>query len=164
MSRDSRSPKERRDRKVRCPECRAELSPRGLAGHLRLKHGVTPAPKAATGVDLSAVQETLLAITGALDRMGERLEHIESNNQSRDAAHGEVVDGLRRELDEVVRSITERKASYTEDGDGEDPERQEAIRRELGRLRRRQAVLLFRMGSEAPGADPEAAEAGWGLF
>lgn len=163
MSREPRSSQQsRRNRKVSCPECRAQVSPRGLAGHRRLKHGLAPAPKAEA--DLGAVQETLTAITGALDRLDERLEHIEVHNRSRDAAHGEVIDGLRRELDEVVRSITERKARYDEDGDRDDPERQEAIRRELGRLRRRQAVLLFRMGSEAPGADPEAAEAGWGLF
>ena len=42
--------------------------------------------------------------------------------------------------------------------DGEEPTDRDAYRKELGRLRKRQAVLLFKLGPGAPGADPDSAD------
>lgn len=153
-----------RDRKIECPECGVLLSPRGMAGHRRLKHGVASTPKVAPEEGLVGVRAALEAITGALDRIDRRMTQLEGEVPQRSADQGREIDELRKELDAIVSEIARAKASYKALGHAEGATDREEYKKELGRLRRRQAVLLFRMGSEAPGVDPTTADSGWGIF
>lgn len=163
-----KAPLPNRDRKVPCPECGVLFSPRGLAGHVRLKHAGAVTSRAAARVEEleavgSSLEKILLALEG-IDRRLARLEDLAEGGADAHRSESSEIEALRGELDEVMRTIDQRKASFTAEVGHGDPERQEALRQELGALRRQQAQLLFKLGSEAPGAGVDSAEVGWGIF
>lgn len=127
-----------RQRKVTCTECGREFSPRGLAGHMRLKHGVQvpKAPLPSKGPDLA---ETLNAMVSALGRIEARLVELESGRPGGDH---HARSGLTEELRGVLANIDH----FREAPDGEDAIARAARFRRLGLLRRRQAELLYELG------------------
>lgn len=168
MTETPKAPLPSRDRKVPCPECGVHFSPRGLAGHIRLKHAGAVTPKEAArneGLEVvgSSMEKILHALEG-IDRRLARLEDLVGGGAAEDHSESSEIEALRTELDEVLRAIDQRKATFTAEESQGDPERQEALRQELGALRRQQAQLLFRLGSDAPGASLDSAGVGWGIF
>ncbi|MEE8468736.1 MAG: hypothetical protein V3T22_09785 [Planctomycetota bacterium] len=152
-------------KKVSCPECGDLFQPRGIAAHRRFKHSLGALMGAGLGKTEVRVRGSLDAICRALDRLDtrlDRLEHVGHGTAVKDSQLG----ALNSELGTLLAEIT---AVQTEHDDVEGLEEEARIRRrechqELGRLRLRQARLLFLMGPEAPGADPESKVTGLELL
>jgi hypothetical protein len=178
---------------VTCPECGKQFSRRGLAGHRRLAHEVRVETRAPAAPTPAASDAELLgaALVGALAPLLERLEGLaervesallvagprpaDAGAGSRVLAEAEDLDGtrLRLELEGVLGAIEREKrelrAIKEEWGGDEPPDEQERLRRErawrrLGRLRRRQASLIFRIEDLVPGSQPGALESGVGTL
>jgi len=110
---------------------------------------------------MGAVRQALEAITGSLDRLDRRMVRLEEGKAQRPSEQGLEIDELRRELDSIVEEIAEAKARY-DAVERAGAQGGETVRKELGRLRRRQAVLLFRLGTAGPNGGAE--QQGWGIF
>jgi hypothetical protein len=151
--------------RVVCPECGGEFSARGIATHRRLKHGGARAPAAGAQDGLAQRLDGLAAV---LERIEGRLAALEGcagfSGEAPAPRRSEVAE-LRAELDEVLGRIAAKVAAAAEledalDGDleADAASARRSLHRELGALRRRQLLLLMRLGPEAPGAPP-----GWGV-
>ena len=151
--------------KVSCPECGDLFKPRGIATHRRARHSIGSLMGAGFGKTEVRVRGSLDAICRALDRLDtrlDRLEHVGHGTTVEDAQLGT----LNSELATLLGEIT---SVQTEHDEVEGREEEARIRRrechqELGRLRMRQARLLFLMGPSAPGADPESKVTGLELL
>jgi hypothetical protein len=146
----------RSTKKVPCPDCGDLFQPRGLASHRRFKHSIGALMGAGLGKTEVRVTGSLDAICRALDRLDTRLDRLEHVGHGSEADDGQL-GALNSELGTLLAEIT---AVQTEHDAVEGVEEEARIRRreihkELGRLRLRQARLLFLMGPEAPGADPD---------
>ncbi len=167
--------------KVRCPECGEAFSRRGLPGHRRFKHaspavdGLVPGPGSevrleSTRAPMPGAQETkaqthlLARLADTLDRIEERLGRMEAFLPLTPRAQGaratedepnEETKGLLRDLQRVLREIAklraEREQIVAQNG-AADPAAVREFDLELGRLRKLQAGVLFRLGKDAPGA------------
>ena len=118
--------------RVPCPDCGHPFLPRGLASHRRHKHpGAAEAP---TRRELESVLELLT-------QMEERLQRLEAGG-----ALPAPRQDLRASLEEVlaeIRAVTAERSSI--EGDWAE-ECRLACDVQLGRLRERQARLLFELG------------------
>ena len=146
----------RSTKKVACPQCGDLFQPRGLATHKRFKHSLGTLMGAGFGKTEVRVRGSLDAICRALDRLDTRLDRLEHVSHGASVNDGQL-GALNSELGTLLAEIT---SVQTEHDDVEGVEEEARIRRrecheELGRLRLRQARLLFLMGPAAPGADPE---------
>jgi hypothetical protein len=158
-------------RKVLCPECGALFSARGLQGHRRLSHGV--AVGRAEGEEPSSLVRTKQAqetfdylpqfvrafdeLLGLLRRLETRLERLEQARPDlltavrlQQASDAKAVEqSLRSVLDEIARIESRSRELCV--GPGPNEKSSEALELEkthfleLGKLRRRQASLLFRL-------------------
>ena len=112
------------------------MSPRGLAGHVRLKHGLQVEPKAPLPqpptLDLGAVVGSLARIESQLAELQVRLDSTVAQE------HHELTEELRRTLASIE--------TYREGPSTEDAIARAARFRRLGMLRRRQAELLYELG------------------
>ena len=143
-------------KKISCPDCGDLFQPRGLATHRRFKHSL--GALMGKGLDQTAgrVRGSLDAICRALDRLDSRLDRLEHMKHGTNVGDGQL-GVLTAELKTLLTDISSVQSEHDE---VEGVEEEARIRRrechqELGRLRLRQARLLFLMGPEAPGADPE---------
>lgn len=152
-------------KKVSCPDCGDLFQPRGLATHKRFKHSLGALMGAGFGKTEVRVRGSLDAICRALDRLDTRLDRLEHVGHGASVQDGQL-GVLNTELGTLLTEIT---SVQTEHDDVEGVEEEARIRRrechqELGRLRLRQARLLFLMGPAAPGADPESKVTGLELL
>lgn len=142
--------------RVACPDCGRRFQRRGLATHRRQAHGVAPAasvPRAPLP-SLDAHDDrlvTLLAeVARGLGQLDARIGRVEAalvgqgERRTRARERAEDVEALTAELHALMAEIQEAKRALALE---DTPER----RRGLGALRRRQAMVLFRMGPDAPG-------------
>jgi len=130
-----------KDHRTPCPECGELFHPRGLASHRHHRHGTRP-----TG-GRGAILAELARITDALARIEERLEQLEPEGRP----NSTEVERKEAELEELLAQI---RAVVAERQSADGPhaeERRQACDAELGRLRRRQAELLYWLGPLAPG-------------
>lgn len=158
-------------RKVLCPDCGALLSARGLQGHRRLSHGVAAdRPNREEPSSLVRKQQAEQAfdylpqlvrafdeLLGLLRRLETRLDRLE---QAQPALHSQprlqrpsdalaVEQSLRSVLDEIARVESKSRTAGIDrsatDKTAEELALEETHFLELGKLRRRQASLLFRL-------------------
>ena len=111
------------------------------------------------------VKGSLDAICRALDRLDtrlDRLEHVSHGASAKDGQLGVLNSELGTLLSEITTVQTEHDA--VEGVEEEARIRRRECHQELGRLRLRQARLLFLMGPEAPGADPDGKVTGLELM
>lgn len=145
-----RAHKQARDRRDPCPECDRSFTPRGMAGHRRLAHGVRVSGESSTvvGRTMDRVDSTLELICRMLERLDDRMDRLERRSLSE-----AELSALSGELEQVLAEIADVQAEYCADPDGsEDREdRRDRCNQELGRLRRRQVELLHHLGQNAPG-------------
>lgn len=148
------SPSTTSPNKVACPDCGDHFQPRGLASHRRFKHSIGSLMGAGLGKTEVRVRDSLEAICRALDRLDtrlDRLEHVSHGTSVKDGQLGVLNSELGSLLSEITSVQTEHDA--VEGVEEEARIRRRECHQELGRLRLRQARLLFLMGPEAPGAD-----------
>ena len=162
---------ERGPQQVECPECGGSFSPRGIASHRRMRHGVAP-------VAANELGATLLRIAEVLERLETRLEPDGSSNGAeappsdakpidpppalpssagaRTTELGVLERGLREVMGEIARVKSETEQQIAAWAGRTPTEEQRAVEQTsyqvLGTLRRRQASLLFRL-MEARGED-----------
>jgi hypothetical protein len=127
--------------KEACRECGKLFSRRGLAGHMRLKHGIQAVPKSALPAEVPGLAKALTAMTAALARIEARLSSLEELASAQ--ASGQAPE-LAAELREVLAKIDKYRSAAPE----EDAIACAARFRRLGLLRRRQAELLYELGTE----------------
>ncbi len=150
------------DGKLDCPDCGRRFARRGLAAHRRQAHGAVTAR--ATPVDAEGpVLAALSRLEAELDRRLARIEAALIERAAPPERRAGPADAVElEELEAVlgeIRAVTDALAAL----DGPAPlgapdafqqgrsARRGALRSELGELRQRQAALLFRLGSAAPG-------------
>jgi hypothetical protein len=162
---------ERPPQQVPCPECGGSFSPRGIASHRRLRHGVASAAANELGATLTRIAE-------ALERLEARLGPASPPPPANDVpSNAEAIDpppalpstlgaratelrilerSLRDVLNEIARVKSETERQIAEWGGHAPSEERKALEQTsyqmLGTLRRRQASLLFRL-QEARGED-----------
>lgn len=127
--------------KEACSECGKLFSRRGLAGHMRLKHGIQAAPKSALPAVESTLAQALAEMTQALGRIEERLASLEQQSSAR-------VNGQAPELASEQREVLAKIEMYRSAAPEEDALACSARFRRLGLLRRRQAELLYELGPD----------------
>lgn len=137
--------------KVPCPECGQEFSPRGLSGHLRLRHGLRPPP--ALPRQENQAPDATPAILNALVALQDGLERIELHLASVPKEHGatespeQEAQRIERELTQLLQRIVLVKQTGLASTTIRDPSSEVEKRgsMELARLRRDQARLVFRL-------------------
>jgi hypothetical protein len=166
------TPAERRAPRATCPECGLEFAPRGLAAHRRAHYasGMSPAPtlpsvEARATPEIVRALEAFTSVVGSFTRVVARLdENIErllvaqpqrgiaqANSAGETAAA--VKSALERNLEVMlgeiglVRAELDRKIEAWGGTAANDEQREieQAAHRELGKLRRQQAEILFRL-------------------
>lgn len=125
--------------KQACSACGKLFSRRGLAGHMRLKHGLQAAPKAPLPAPDFGLAQALGEMAQTLVRIEQRLASLEELNSVQ--VHGQAPQ-LAEELREVLAKIEKHRSAAA----GEDAIACAARFRRLGLLRRRQAELLYELG------------------
>ncbi len=151
-------------KKALCPDCGREFTARGLATHRRRKHGEqppAPLPVSQAHEAMAGLEEVLRAMCTTLERIDDRLDRAEFA-QSR-GEFGKPLEPTESELERLERELAEVLGSIVSIdrllrcGPGADPTEEGSFRKVLAMLRRRQAGILFRMGSRA-GEDGRALE------
>ena len=148
---------ERHKRLVECPECGEGFSPRGIASHRRLRHGVAAAPAGEIGVTLTRIANVLERLDAKLagepsSAVGSATEPppaLPAMAQSRTLEMRILERTLREVLGEIARVKEETERQIAAWGGSATTEEQRILRQtsflQLGTLRRRQASLLFRL-------------------
>jgi hypothetical protein len=162
---------ERPPQQVPCPECGVGFSPRGIAAHRRMRHGVA-------SVAANELGTTLTRIAEALERLEARLGPASPPPVAPDPrSDKEAIDpppalpsslgaratelrilerSLREVLNEIARVKSDTERQIAEWGGRVPTDERRALEQtsyqRLGTLRRRQASLLFRL-QEARGED-----------
>lgn len=131
-------------RRVPCPECGQEFSARGLPAHRRQRHGAgvqAPLPSSVPESMASQLLSALQLLGGAVANIDERMRVMETSS-SRKETPAEEQQRLERELAELLQEVSRLQrttASLHPDGEAG------PLIEELGRLRREQARLVFRI-------------------
>jgi hypothetical protein len=151
-------------RQVPCPDCGQVFTPRGLSGHRRQKHGqwpasALPARRDPTDQSISTIVEALAHLQATVERMEQQLVRLQEQKAQRETPNQEEarLSGELALLLERIGRVERARRSAAELAS--DP----AVRAEflttaaaLGRLRRDQARLIFRMDELRKGEPPEA--------
>jgi hypothetical protein len=158
-------------RKVLCPDCGSLFSARGLQGHRRLSHGVgvdrsthdeptslVRKKQAEQALDyLPQLVHAFDELLGLLRRLDSRLDRLEKTRPEllspvRAQASNDVLSveqSLRGLLDEIHRVESQSRELGSDrspdEKSAEEAELEKTTYLELGKLRRRQAALLFRL-------------------
>ena len=134
-----------------CPECGEQFTARGLSGHRRLRHGVTPAPALPSYPDrvtegITAIMNAIVGLQDAVLRTEQRVIAMRHMAPQAETPAAEMV-RLKKELGELLESIALLKqtglASTTIRRPATEAEVHATL--ELARLRREQARLVFRL-------------------
>src|SRR5262245_18574758 len=136
-----------------CPECGEQFTPRGLSGHRRLRHGVSPAPASALPRDSELVTEAITAIMSAIVGLQDAVLRVEQrviairNVAVQAESPAAESERLSKELSDLLHSIARLKqtglAATTIRRPASDAEKRAS--QELARLRREQARVVFRL-------------------
>ena len=127
--------------KQACEECGKLFCRRGLAGHMRLKHGIQAAPKSPLPAADPGLVRAMSEMTQVLARIERRLSALEELALAQ-------VRGPAPELASELREVLGKIDKYRSPALGEDAIACAARFRRLGLLRRRQAELLYELGPE----------------
>lgn len=131
-------------RRVPCPDCGQEFTARGLPAHRRQRHGAQVQAPLPASVPPEMVREILSAIEllrGAVERMDERL-HVVGNALGMRETPAEELRRLERELAARLEDIA--RIQQLAAAGGADLT-SAPVSEEIGRLRREQARLVFRI-------------------
>jgi len=137
---------------VVCPDCGQSFTARGLSGHRRQRHGLAPAP-ALPGATSERAKDQLPAILDALSTLREGMARLERQIAARDSAGqkpetpAEEIGRLEHDLEEVLVCISGLRSSGLASTNlrvsASEPEQRAS--RELARLRREQARIVYRI-------------------
>jgi hypothetical protein len=137
-------------RRVACPECGQEFSPRGLAGHRRQRHGAGVQAPLPAPISPSVAHQLLSALQllgGAVADIESRMRAMESAASRREAPADEL-GRLERELAAVLEDIAcVQRLAAVAGAAASGPHADE-----LARLRREQALRVFRIDELKQGA------------
>ena len=136
---------------VVCPECGQSFSARGLSGHRRQRHGLSPAAALPRAPERG--NDALSAILDALTMLQESVARLERQFASRDGVvnavetQAEEIASLEHELSSLVLCIMElrRGGLATTNLRAPASEREQRACLELARMRREQARIVYRL-------------------
>ena len=153
--------------KLACPECGREFTRRGLAPHRRMSHSIAPAPAlpAPSAADVNVIAEiartidTLSRTVEQLDQKVDRVLHASTaaTSEARAADLGDATlamkSALKRNLEAVLNEIARVRIEFERElhkwggvaSTDEQRGREHTTNVELGRLRRQQTEILYRL-------------------